>query len=234
MSERQNIYFKLKYNFKKFLYLFYGEKFFKKKRYNWGKYPKRYEILQSIIDLKGYKKYLEIGCDRNQSFANIKIEKRIGVDPVEGGTHKMTSDSFFLNNKESFDIIFIDGMHEYYQVMKDIENSLSFLNKDGVILLHDCLPRTIWNQITPRINSDWNGDVWKSIVHCRTLPHIDTYTFIADRGVGIIFPRNNRNKLMIDFNKDLKKLRYKDYYKNHISYMNPINYDKSKLIDLFR
>ena len=234
MSERQNIYFKLKYNFKKFLYLFYGEKFFKKKRYNWDKYPKRYEILQSIIDLKGYKKYLEIGCDRNQSFANIKIEKRIGVDPVEGGTHKMTSDSFFLNNKESFDIIFIDGMHEYYQVMKDIENSLSFLNKDGVILLHDCLPRTIWNQITPRINSDWNGDVWKSIVHCRTLPHIDTYTFIADRGVGIIFPRNNRNKLMIDFNKDLKKLRYKDYYKNHISYMNPINYDKSKLIDLFR
>ena len=234
MSERQNIYFKFKYNFKKFLYLFYGEKFFKKKRYNWGKYPKRYEILQSIIDLKGYKKYLEIGCDRNQSFANIKIEKRIGVDPVEGGTHKMTSDSFFLNNKENFDIIFIDGMHEYYQVMKDIKNSLNFLNKDGVILLHDCLPRTIWNQITPRINSDWNGDVWKSIVHCRTLTHIDTYTFIADRGVGIIFPRNNRNKLIIDFNKDLKKLRYKDYYKNHISYMNPINYDKSKLIDPFK
>ena len=78
--------------------------------------------------------------------------------------------------------------------MKDIKNSLKFLNNEGIILLHDCLPRTIWNQITPRLNSDWNGDVWKSIVHCRTLENIDTYTFIADRGVGIIFPRNNRLK----------------------------------------
>ena len=174
-------------------YLFYGEKFFKKKRYDWGKYPKRYEIIQSIINIKNYKTYLEIGCDKNQSFSSIKIEKRIGVDPVEGGTHKLTSDDFFFKNKKNFDIIFIDGLHEYHQVMRDIKNSLKFLNKDGVILLHDCLPRTIWNQITPRINSDWNGDVWKSIVHVRTLENVDTYTFIADRGIGIIFPRKNRN-----------------------------------------
>ena len=45
---------------------------------------------------------MEIGCDRNQSFSNIKIEKRVGVDPVEGGTHKMTSDEFFNENKFSF------------------------------------------------------------------------------------------------------------------------------------
>ena len=133
---------------------------------------------EDIIDFKKYNSYLEIGCDRNQSFSNIKIEKRIGVDPVEGGTHKMTSDHFFSINKDNFDIIFIDGLHEYTQVMKDIKNSLKVLNKEGIILLHDCLPRTIWNQITPRLNSDWNGDVWKSIVHCRTLENIDTYPFI--------------------------------------------------------
>ena len=49
--------------------------FIKKKRYDWGKFPKRYEILQEIINLKKYKSYLEIGCDRNQSFSNIKIER---------------------------------------------------------------------------------------------------------------------------------------------------------------
>ena len=233
MSERQNILLKYKYYFKKFLYLFYGEKFFKKKRYDWGKYPKRYEILQEIINLKQYKNYLEIGCDRNQSFSNIKIAKRIGVDPVEGGTHKMTSDDFFLNNKENFDIVFIDGLHQYEQVMKDIQNSLKFLNNNGVILLHDCLPRTLWNQITPRINSDWNGDVWKSIVHCRTIPHIDTYTFIADRGIGVIFNRNNRNLLKIDPKKDFKNLKYKDYFINHENYMNLINFDKNTLDELF-
>jgi len=95
MSERQNLLNEFSYKFKKFLYLFYGEKFFKKKRYDWGKYPKRFEIIQDFINHNKYDSYLEIGCDRNQSFSNIKIPKRIGVDPVEGGTHKMTSDIFF-------------------------------------------------------------------------------------------------------------------------------------------
>lgn len=234
MPERQNSYIWIRYNLKKFLYLFYGEKFFKKKRYDWGKYPKRFEIIQDIINLKKYNSYLEIGCDRNQSFSKIKIKKRIGVDPVEGGTHKMTSDHFFTGNKDNFDIIFIDGLHEYTQVMRDIKNSLKFLNKEGVILLHDCLPRTIWNQITPRINSDWNGDVWKSLVHCRTFENIDTYTLIADRGVGIIFPRKNRNLIKFEKKIDFKDLSFKEYFINHDYLMNTINYDKSKIYDLFK
>ncbi len=234
MSERQNFFIDIKYRFKKFLYLFYGEKFFKKKRYDWGKYPKRFEIIQDIIEFKKYNSYLEIGCDRNQSFSNIKIEKRVGVDPVEGGTHKMTSDHFFSINKDNFDIIFIDGLHEYSQVMKDIKNSLKFLNKDGIILLHDCLPRTIWNQITPRLNSDWNGDVWKSIVHCRTLENIDTYTFIADRGIGLIFPRKNKNLVKFEKKVNFKDLTFKEYFIKHEHLMNTIHYDKSKIHDLFR
>ena len=234
MSERQNFFINIKYRFKKFLYLFYGEKFFKKKRYDWGKYPKRFEIIQDIIDFKKYNSYLEIGCDRNQSFSNIKIKKRVGVDPVEGGTHKMTSDHFFSINKDNFDIIFIDGLHEYSQVMRDIKNSLKFLNKEGIILLHDCLPRTIWNQITPRLNSDWNGDVWKSIVHCRTLENIDTYTFIADRGIGLIFPRKNKNLVKFKKKVNFKDLTFKEYFIKHEHLMNTIHYDKSKIHDLFR
>ena len=63
-------------------------------------------------------------------FQISRLKKRVGVDPVEGGTHKMTSDHFFSINKDNFDIIFIDGLHEYSQVMKDIKNSLKFLNKE--------------------------------------------------------------------------------------------------------
>ena len=233
MSERQNFFINIKYKFKKFLYLFYGEKFFKKKRYDWGKYPKRFEIIQDIIDFKKYDSYLEIGCDKNQSFSNIKIKKRVGVDPVEGGTHKMTSDQFFSINKDNFDIVFIDGLHEYSQIMKDIKNSLRFLNKEGVILLHDCLPRTIWNQITPRLNSDWNGDVWKSIVHCRTLENIDTYTFIADRGIGLIFPRKNNNLVKFEKKVNFKNLTFRQYFIRHEYLMNTIHYDKLKIHDLF-
>lgn len=234
MSENTNFTLKIYYKLKRFFYFFYGEKFFKKKRYDWGSFPKRYEILQEIIDFNNYKTYLEIGCDKNQSFSHINIKHRVGVDPVEGGTHKMTSDEFFLNNKNKFDIIFIDGLHEYRQVFRDIQNSLKFLNNNGVILLHDCLPRTIWNQITPRINEDWNGDVWKAIVHCRTIKNIDTYTILADRGLGIIFPRNNKNKLDLHYKTNFKNLKFEDYYNNHQSFMNIINYDKLKFFNLFK
>tara|TARA_B100000886_G_scaffold289655_1_gene214822 strand:+ start:442 stop:792 length:351 start_codon:yes stop_codon:yes gene_type:complete len=110
----------------------------------------------------------------------------------------MTSDDFFRINKNKFDVIFIDGLHEYQQVVNDIENSLGCLNENGVILLHDCLLRTICNQITPRINSDWNGDVWKAVVKYRTLVDLDTYTCTADRGIGIILKRKNRNKLILE------------------------------------
>jgi len=228
MSERENFFITVKYKFEKIKYFFYGEKFFKKKRYDWSKYPSRFEIIQNIIEFKKYKSYLEIGCDRNQSFSNINIDKRVGIDPVEGGTHKMTSDEFFYNNNDKFDIIFIDGLHQYEQVIKDIKNSLNCLTKNGLILLHDCLPRTIWNQVYPRINSDWNGDVWKAIVECRTYENIDTYTCIADRGIGVIVPRTNMNKLILN-KKDFKGLKFKDYYQNHEQFMNLISH-----LDIFK
>ncbi len=233
MSDKQNILIKINYKIQKILYLFYGEKFFKEKKYDWKLLPKRYEIIQKIIDLKQYQSYLEIGCDRNQSFSNIRINKKIGVDPDEGGTHKMTSDQFFALNKNKFDIIFIDGFHEYFQVNRDITNSLKYLNPEGVILLHDCLPGNIWNQITPRINTAWNGDVWKSIVSCRTKPYIDTYTLIADRGIGVIFSRKNKKQLDFDLNFDFKKLKYKDYYNNHEKFMNLVPSDEKSLVKLF-
>ena len=63
----------------------------------------------------------------------------ISVDPspkvTQDNIYIGTSDDF-LNNKTKFDIIFIDGNHMMEQVDKDIENSLTFLNEGGLILLH--------------------------------------------------------------------------------------------------
>ena len=36
----------------------------------------------------------------------------VGVDPLLGGTHRMTSDAFFAANADAFDLIFIDGLHQ--------------------------------------------------------------------------------------------------------------------------
>ena len=221
LNKKQKLIMKLQ----RFLYYIYGEKFYKQLNYNWSKYPTRSHIINELISLKKYNSFLEIGCDKNVNFSNVLISKKIGVDPNSGGTHKMTSDDFFRDNKEKFDLIFIDGLHETNQVDRDIENSLKFINKGGTILLHDCLPKKIWHQIVPCIYPKWNGDVWKSIVKSRTRNDIDTYTIIADHGIGAIFKKENKNVLNLSDEK-LKKLKYKDYYQYHSKFMNLISVEQ--------
>ena len=216
--EKNNKFFKL---IKLYHYIF-GEKFYKKLNFNWSQYPNRLEIIQNIITSRKYKKYLEIGCDKDQIFSNIAIDFKIGVDPVQGGNVRKTSDDFFKSNSDKFDIIFIDGLHEYDQVNKDIKNSLKALNDGGVILLHDCLPKSYFHQALPRSRMSWNGDVWKNIVESRTNSEIDTYTCFADQGIAIIFNRPNRNKLIISIN-NFKKLKFRDFYYNYKEYLNIIN-----------
>lgn len=205
----------------------FGEKFFKKINFNWDEYPSRYEIIQETISRKNYKNYLEIGCDKNELFSKIVIENKIGVDPTSGGTIRDTSDNFFKKNKLQFDIIFIDGLHEYSQVKKDIDNSLLFLKNNGVIFLHDCMPMKFLNQAVPRAKGLWNGDVWKNIVECRTLYEIDVYTIYADHGIGMILKRPNRNLLNIDI-KNYQNLKFRDYYYNYKNYLNIIYADTLK------
>ncbi len=218
-------------NSSKVLKLFYYYHYFlnDKKLGNIGfdftKKKSRLDIVQTIINNKNYKKYLEIGCFDDELFNHVNCEKKVGVDPVSGGTIRKTSDQFFSNNEENFDCVFIDGLHECFQVRKDILNSLKFLNKDGIILLHDCLPNNYYEQAIPRCQWTWNGDVWKAIVESRKSKDIDVYTCYADYGIGVIMKRPNRNLLDIP-NKNLSSLKFEDYFHNHKDLMNIIEYER--------
>ena len=186
--------------------------------------PTRQHIVQNIINLKDFTSYLEIGTFHDHLFKNIECSKKVGVDPVSGGTVRKTSDKFFENNKDKFDCIFIDGLHYYSQVKKDIENSINILNPNGVILLHDCLPNNHFEQAVPRCQITWNGDVWKAIVGCRSKENLDTYTCYADFGIGVIFNRKNKNPLKLD-NQNFSKIRFEDYFHKHKEFMNIIEYE---------
>jgi hypothetical protein len=145
--EDLNLFTLLKNRIYCFLFI---ERFNKKLQIDFPKNFQRWDLIQHLIDKYDYKNYLEIGCDKDQSFSKISVDTKIGVDPISGGNVRKTSDDFFQDNKQNFDIIFIDGLHHYNQVKKDINNSLKFLNKNGFILVHDCLPRTKAHQSIPR------------------------------------------------------------------------------------
>jgi predicted O-methyltransferase YrrM len=216
--------------FKKLYHYIFGEKFYKKLDFKWNQYPNRYQVIQDTINRKSYKIYLEIGCFQNELFSKIKIDTKIGVDPVSGGTIRDTSDNFFKKNNIKFDIIFIDGLHEYDQVKKDINNSLLFLNNNGVIFLHDCMPKSYLHQAVPRATGVWNGDVWKNIVELRTKPEIDTYVVCADQGIGMILKRPNKQLLKLNIT-NFKKLKFRDFFYNYKKYLNIVYHQD--LINIF-
>ena len=222
---------KLTLYLRRFFYYLTNERFGKKLNYDWNKTLNRFDIINKLIKNKKFKTYLEIGCQSDVNFSKIQIENKVGVDPQSGGTHRMTSDEFFSQNKNMYDLIFIDGLHIHEQVLKDIDNSLHFLNENGIILLHDCLPAKIWHQTIPQTHSSWNGDVWKSIVQSRTREDIDTYTIKADQGLGLILKRKNRDILVHQID-NFKNLTFKDYYDNHEKFMRLI--DENNFLEIIK
>lgn len=180
---------------------------------------KRHDIINHLIFKHNYVKYLEIGIFNGYTFKNVNCKIKHGVEPgkegviVSGVTHQMTSDQFFDTCNEKYDLIFIDGLHECSQVIKDFNNSLKHININGHILLHDCNPSDELSQQIPRASIVWNGDVWKAFVLIKMInPH--AFVYDTDHGIGVIqnhmplYPVTETELKMDwnEFNKNKQKL----------------------------
>lgn len=187
----------------------YANLFREKNRFEYEKnfYSRHSFILKSIFNKKKDCKYLEIGVSDDDVFNTIplNIENKIGVDPMKGGTHRMTSDEFFKNNKINFDVVFIDGLHIFEQSKKDFINCLKFINEEGIVILHDMLPRNSFEEAVPRKSLLWNGDVWKLAVEISNSTENDFRIVNIDRGIGI-FKFSNNFKL-----KNIEKIKDKNF-----------------------
>jgi len=217
---------KLNKFFNKIYYNLFIESFNKKIKNNFPKNYYRWDLINYLIKKNKYKNYLEIGCDQNQLFSKVKIVNKIGVDPESGGNIRKTSDDFFLNNSNKFDIIFIDGLHIYEQVKRDIINSINCLEQNGIILIHDCMPDSLAKQAVPRFKMKWNGDVWKAIVDLRQSKELDIYTCEIDEGIGVI--KKEVNTEILKVNKPINKLKFRDYYDNYHNYLRVIDINEFK------
>ncbi len=166
-------------------------------------------IINYAIERFAYTKYLEIGCLDNATFDQIRAPYKVGVDPVSGGTHRMTSDTFFEISDDTFDVIFIDGLHYAEQVYKDVRNALCCLRKNGLIVLHDCRPSEEIHQLRQAKTYVWNGDVWKAFMLFRQESTLDAITADFDHGVGLIRMRPNSAPLSLE--KSYLELQWHDY-----------------------
>lgn len=184
---------------------------------------KRTAILNTLIEKFHYQSYLEIGQGRKQDNFNwVQCKTKIGVDPNKTleAAYPLTSDEFFAINKNSFDLIFIDGLHHADQVERDILNALKVLNNKGTIVVHDCNPMTEEMQIVPRQQEAWTGDVWKTWVKLRaTRPDLKMYVIDVNFGCGIV---QKQDKTLEPIRAD-RQMSYSVFAKNRKKLLNLID-----------
>jgi len=158
--------------------------------------------------------YLEIGCATNSLFNAVPALNKTGVDPSAGGNVRATSDEFFATNKVFYDVVFIDGLHTYEQVRRDVINSIKCLNRGGWIALHDMLPRNwIEQHIPPISESTWTGDVWKLAFELRKTDGIEFKILKIDHGVGVI-KVIDPDVTLCDLRHELVNKAFSYYYDN--------------------
>jgi len=172
----------------------------------------RIDILNFVIAQHGFTRYLEIGTYQDTCFNAIAATHKVGVDPTSGGTLRMTSDEFFAQNTEKFELIFIDGLHHHDQVFKDITNALLCVEPHGFILMHDSFPPREKDEAPGRCSTSW-----RAFAHFRQDPNLDAIVGDFDWGVGIIRQRENTRPITLP--RHFADLTYTEMHENRDTWM---------------
>jgi hypothetical protein len=131
--------------------------------------------------------YLEVGTETGSSLAlagcdAIAVDPQFQLEVTATGDRRRTfffqmpSDTFFATESvrellgRPVDMAFLDGMHRFEFLLRDLIGTEAACHPRSVILLHDCVPlnpRMALRQWLPGDPSEtwtssfWTGDVWK-------------------------------------------------------------------------
>lgn len=148
--------------------------------------PERLNLIAGIIEAKSY---LEIGVCKGLTFNRVNIQKKDAVDPnfrFDTTPHESQdvrffekpSDSFFGDNslvKHKYDLIYLDGLHEFNQTYRDFCNSLAYSHDDTVWLIDDTNPTSYEASLSSQsrtkslrtntglTDNAWMGDVYRVV-----------------------------------------------------------------------
>lgn len=144
--------------------------------------PHYLDVLGALHEILAPEWYLEIGTNRGESLRRAP-GSFVAVDPdfifdsfrmeQRGAGHffQQTSDDFFASDFLERtgirpDLGFLDGLHLFEFLLRDVMNFERAAAPGAMAVLHDCLPfnrlmtERDWDQQKTRF---WTGDVWKTL-----------------------------------------------------------------------
>jgi len=186
--------------------------------------------------------YLEVGVNQGQTFMTVNAKNKWGVEPAPTFSlrnlpkgikiFKEKSDSFFakLSSDVLFDVVYLDGLHEWFQTYRDLINSLNVTSKDCFIVIDDVIPTDNFSGIPNQIKAlksrwrsgltgwNWHGDVYKILFALDEFhPELKTIT-IYDLGGNsqLIVMKKDRSQLIFNLKKEavvkFSSLSYEDLF----------------------
>nr|WP_294502808.1 class I SAM-dependent methyltransferase [uncultured Rhodopila sp.] len=196
---------------------------------------RRINMLAKNLDAR---RYLEIGVSRGDTFREVAIAERTGVDPAFAfNTNEIAneltrlvplpSDAFFANEPcfPPYDLIYIDGLHKFEQVVRDFGNALLRAHRRSVIIVDDTLPNDAYSAIPDAVacmrhrktvgsdNGSWHGDVFKLVFYIHDFwPGLNYCTVVGSGNPQTIVWRaqNCLRKPLFDSLESISRLTYFD------------------------
>jgi len=153
-------------------------------------------FIKWLLILTNCQTYLELGVEYSVNIKEMRnlVKMCVGVDinDIQDKEniefHQMTTDEFFSKNQRTYDIIFIDANHDFEQVRKDFDNSLKFLNKFGIIILHDTDPMT-----RVLLSKKHCSDAYKVVDYISQFNDLNIITLpIQETGMSLVMRKNDR------------------------------------------
>ena len=194
----------------------------------------RIKEISSFVEINNY---LEIGVFDGRTFLNVDFKNKVGVDPYFRFDYKsnisdkskliqVTSDEYFSNlieRGEQFDLIFIDGLHEFKQTLRDICASVAHSHERTLWIIDDVYPVDVfssWPEQMKAINfrkeqglegGQWHGDVYKVVFFIHDYMPSFSYITISDGANRQLLmwkePRENFSPEMKSL-KDIEDMHY--------------------------
>ena len=198
----------------------------------------REEVIQPLLDLFEQPHYLEIGVFEGKTFHALHAERRVGVDPEfpfslgqarrehpNAEYHMATSDEYFgriVAPGERFDVVFLDGLHQFEQTLRDLLNALCFVRPDGIIVIDDVKPfdylaaiegREKWMEVRRKIAPDkplWMGDVYRLVFFIESFLQQYRFMTVAETHGQAVLWRRARPEVPDKRMRELAALDYGD------------------------
>jgi len=200
------------------------------------------------------RRYLEIGVLHGTTFRDVEIPERTAVDPGFGFDtselanertrfFKQTSDAFFVNEPMSpqYDLVLIDGMHTFEQVVRDLSNVLLRTHQRSVIILDDTVPDDVYSAVKDGAASyeyrkldtaparGWQGDVYKTLFYIHDyIPNLEYRTIMGAGNPQTLVWRSTgiaRTPVFDDLER-ISRLSYFEF-QSHLKVLQPASEDEA-------